>query len=229
MKQVEIAPEVIQLTRLGLVNCYLVHEADGLTLIDTLIPGSARGILNVVHTLNRRLRRIALTHVHGDHVGSLDALANELAGIEVAVGRRESRLLQRDFHTEPNEPHAKPKGTFPKVQTTPSVLLTDGEMYGSLRVIASPGHTPGHIAFLDTRSGTLIAGDALFTIGGLRISGDASALFPISNWVTWHKPTAVASARRLLELGPEKIAVGHGKAVTQNATSALQKAIRHAE
>jgi glyoxylase-like metal-dependent hydrolase (beta-lactamase superfamily II) len=229
MKQLEITPEVIQLTRLGFVNCYLVREDDGLTLIDTLIPGSARGILNIVNALNRRLRRIALTHVHGDHVGSLDALANELVGIEVAVGRRESRLLERDFRSEPNEPHAQPKGMFPKVQTIPSVLLSDGEMYGSLRVIASPGHTPGHIAFLDTRSGTLIAGDALFTIGGLRISGDASALFPISNWVTWHKPTAIASAQRLLQVEPEKIAVGHGKAVTQNAAAALQKAIRHAE
>jgi glyoxylase-like metal-dependent hydrolase (beta-lactamase superfamily II) len=229
MKQIKITPEVIQLTRLGLVNCYLVREDDGLTLIDTMIPGSAGAILNAAHALNRRLRRIALTHVHGDHVGSLDTLANQLAGIEVAVGRRESRLLLRDFHTEPNEPHAKPKGSFPKVKSIPSVLLNDGEMYGSLRVIASPGHTPGHIAFLDTRSGTLIAGDALFTIGGLRISGDASALFPMSNWVTWHKPTAIASAHRLLELQPERIAVGHGRPITQSAAAALDRAIRHAE
>lgn len=94
-----------------------------------------------------------------------------------AVGRRESHLVQRDFHTEPNESHARPKGSFPKVQTIPSVLLNDGEMYGSLRVIASTGHTPGHIAFLDTRCDTLIAGDALVTVGGLRIAGDASFLF----------------------------------------------------
>ena len=229
MKQVEITPEVIQLTRLGLVNCYLVREDDGLTLIDTMIPGSAGAILKAAHALNRRLRRIALTHAHGDHVGSLDALAQEMVGIEFAIGHRESRLLQRDFRTEPNEPHAKPKGTFPKVRTIPSVLLKDGEMYGSLRVVASPGHTPGHIAFFDTRSGTLIAGDALVTVGGLRISGDASVLFPIINWATWHKPTAVESARRLLDLEPKTIAVGHGSAITQNAAFVLQNAIRHAE
>jgi glyoxylase-like metal-dependent hydrolase (beta-lactamase superfamily II) len=228
MKQVEVTPEVIQLTRLGLVNCYIVREDDGLTLIDTMVPGSARGILDAAHALNRRLRRIALTHAHLDHIGSLDALADQMVGIEVAVGRRESRLMQRDFHTEPNEPHAKPKGGFPKVRTVPSVLLSDGEMYGSLRVIASPGHTPGHIAFLDTRSSTLIAGDALVTVGGLRIAGDASAVFPFINWGTWHKPTAVASARHLLELQPNIIAVGHGKAITENAAGALQNALRHA-
>jgi glyoxylase-like metal-dependent hydrolase (beta-lactamase superfamily II) len=96
-------------------------------------------------------------------------------------------------------------------------------------VVASPGHTPGHIAFFDTRSGTLIAGDALVTIGGLRISGDASAAFPIINWATWHKPTAVASARRLLELQPKTIAVGHGKPITVNAVAALENAIRRAD
>ncbi|MBV8115590.1 MAG: MBL fold metallo-hydrolase [Silvibacterium sp.] len=229
MKQVEITAEIIQLTRLGLVNCYLVREDDGVTLIDTMISGSAGVILDAAQALNRRLRRIALTHVHGDHVGSLDGLANALAGIEVAVGRRESRLLQRDFQTEPDEPHRKIRGSFPRVKTIPSVLLNDGEMYGSLRVVASPGHTPGHIAFFDVRSGTLIAGDALVTVGGLRVSGDASAAFPIINWATWHKPTAVASARRLLELQPKTIAVGHGKPITQNASAALQRAIRHAE
>lgn len=174
MKRVEITPEIIQLTRLGLVNCYLVRK-DSLTLIDSMIPGSARAILDAAHSLIRMLRRIALTYVHGDHVGSVDALANVMVGIEVAVGRRESRLLQGDFHPELNEPHAKIRGSLPKVHTIPSVLLNDGEMYGSLHVVASPGHTPGHIAFFDTRSDTLIAGDALVTIGGLRISGNASA------------------------------------------------------
>src|SRR5215475_6549538 len=173
MKEIEIAPEIVQLTRFGLVNCFLIREDDGLTLIDTMIPGSATRILHAALSLNRPLRRIVLTHVHGDHVGSLDALALKLIGIEVAVGRRESRLLTRDFRTEPGEPSAKVRGGFPKVETIPSILLNDGESYGSLQVIATPGHTPGHIAFFDPRSGTIIAGDALVTVGGLRISGDA--------------------------------------------------------
>ena len=228
MKQIQITPEIVQLTRFGLVNCYLVCEDDGLTLIDTMIPGSARCILQAAHSLNRIVRRIALTHVHADHVGSLDTLASALIGAEVAVGRRESRLLMRDFHTEPNEPQATIKGTFPKVRTIPSILLNDCEMYGSLQVVACSGHTPGHIAFLDTRSGTLIAGDALVTVGGLRVSGDASGRFPLINWATWHNPTAIASARRLLALEPKRIAVGHGNPILENATAALEGAIRHA-
>jgi glyoxylase-like metal-dependent hydrolase (beta-lactamase superfamily II) len=229
MKQTEITPEIIQLTRFGLVNCFLVREDDGLTLVDTMIPGSANKIVQAALSLNRPLRRILLTHAHMDHVGSLDALALKFVGVEVAVGRRESRLLTRDFHTEPAEPAARVKGTFSRVETTPSVLLNDGETYGSLQVIATPGHTPGHLAFLDTRSGTVIAGDALTAVGGLSVSGDGPLIFPFANFATWHKPTAIESARKLASLQPKKIVVGHGKPVTENATQLLNEAIRHAE
>jgi len=229
MKLIEISPEIVQLTRFGLVNCYLVRENDGLTLVDTMVGGSGTQIYAAANALNRPLRRILLTHVHMDHVGSLDALSNKLRSVEVAVGHRESRLLTRDFRTEPGEPTDKVRGSFSKVETVPSALLSEGECYGSLKVIASPGHTPGHLAFFDVRCGTLIAGDALTSVGGLRVSGDGPAIFPFANWATWHKPTAIASARKLAELAPKKIVVGHGKPVLENASQALKEAIRHAE
>ncbi len=229
MKQIEISPEIVQLTRFGLVNCFLVREDDGLTLVDTMVGGSANKIYRAASSLNRSMRRILLTHVHMDHVGSLDVLAEQLNGIEVAVGRRESRFLTRDFHTEPGEATNKVRGSFSKVVTIPSVLLTQGESYGSLQVIATPGHTPGHLAFFDVRSGTLIAGDALTGVGGLRVSGDGPAIFPLANWATWHKPTAIASARKLAELEPKKIVVGHGMPIVTNASQALKEAVRHAE
>ena len=229
MKLIEISPEIVQLTRFGLVNCFLVREDDGLTLVDTMVGGSANGIYTAANSLNRSMRRILLTHVHMDHVGSLDVLAQQLNGIEVAVGRRESRFLTRDFHMEPGEPTDKVRGSFSKVETIPSVLLTEGECYGSLRVIATPGHTPGHLAFFDVRSGTLIAGDALTSVGGLRVSGDGPAIFPLANWATWDKPTALASARKLAALEPKKIVVGHGMPIVANASQVLKEAIRHAE
>jgi len=228
MKLIEITSDIFQLTRFGLVNCFLVREEDGLTLVDTMLPGSANGIIDAAHSMNRAPRRILLTHAHMDHVGSLDALALKLIGIEVAIGRRESRLLTGDFRTEPGEPASKVKGTFRKVETVPSVLLTDGETYGSLRVIATPGHTPGHLAFLDQRSGTLIAGDALTSVGGLRVTGDGPPIFPFTNLATWHKPTAIESLRTLVALEPKKLVVGHGRPVLENATQALKEALLHA-
>ena len=62
----------MQLTRLDLVNCYLVREVDGLTLIDTNLPGSAKGIIDAAAEADAPIRRILLTHAHTDHIGSVD-------------------------------------------------------------------------------------------------------------------------------------------------------------
>ncbi|PYU44681.1 MAG: hypothetical protein DMG54_08385 [Acidobacteria bacterium] len=91
------AKNLFRLTRFGMINCFLVREDDGLTLIDTSLAGSAPGILKAARTLGAPIRRIVLTHAHIDHVGSTDDLVRELAGIDFFVGRRESRLLTRDF------------------------------------------------------------------------------------------------------------------------------------
>ena len=61
-------------------------------------------------------------------------------------------------------------------------MLIDSEQMGSLRVVASPGHTPGHIAFLDTRSNSLIAGDSYITQKGLIAAGGYSFFFPMPTW-----------------------------------------------
>jgi glyoxylase-like metal-dependent hydrolase (beta-lactamase superfamily II) len=229
MKRTAITPEITQLTRLALVNAYLVAESDGMTLVDTMLPGSAKAILDVVKIMGLPLRRILLTHAHGDHVGSVDALARTLPGVEIAIGRRESRLLARDFSLDADEPKNKLGGMFPKVGARPSVLLAEGDRYGSLIAIATPGHTPGHLAFLDERSGTMIAGDALVSVGGLRVVSDASWVFPLAKIATWHAPTALASARKLAVLTPRIILVGHGQPVAENAAQQLRDAVRHAE
>ena len=68
-------------------------------------------------------------------------------------------------------------------ESAPSLqhILVDGELYGSLRAIATPGHIPGHLAFLDERDGTLYAGDSLIAVGKLAVSGYAPWYFPLPN------------------------------------------------
>src|ERR1700683_194248 len=96
--------DITRISRLGFVNCYLVREDDGLTLVDTMIPGSAKKILAAASQAGAPIKRIVLTHAHGDHIGSLDALAQALPDAEVIISTRDARPLAGDKSLEPGEP-----------------------------------------------------------------------------------------------------------------------------
>ena len=202
---------VTRISRFGFVNAYLVEEDDGLTVIDTLLPRSAKPILAAA--AGRPIRRIALTHAHGDHVGSLDALADELPGVEVLISARDARLLAKDMTLAPEEQQGKLRGSYPGTKTRPTREVAPGERIGSLEVVAAPGHTPGHVAFLDSRDGTLYCGDAYSTLGGVATTAKVNPRFPLPTTATWHRPTALESAKALRALEPSRLAPGHGKVV----------------
>ena len=216
-----------RINRFGFVNAYLVREDDGLTLVDTMIPGSAKAILNEAGRVGVPIVRIALTHAHGDHIGSLDALHEALPGAEVLISTRDARLLKKDKTLEPGEPNSKLRGGYPGAKTTPTRTFEPGDRVGSLEVIAAPGHTPGHVAFLDTRDSTLIAGDAYTTIGGVNTTAQTPWRFPLAGMATWHKPTALQTARELRGLDPNRLAVGHGN-VVESPARAMDEAILRA-
>jgi hypothetical protein len=61
-------------------------------------------------------------------------------------------------------------------------------------------------------------------VGGLSVSGFAPWVFPLPNFATWNKATALASARKLLEFPIERFASGHGK-VQSGGVATLRAAI----
>jgi glyoxylase-like metal-dependent hydrolase (beta-lactamase superfamily II) len=207
------AMTVHRITRLGFVNSYLVDGGDGLTLIDTALPRSQKAILARAEELRRPIICIALTHAHGDHVGSLDALKDALGDVEVLISARDARLLRKGMTLDPDEPQVKLRGSYPGARTAPTRLLEAGDRIGALEVVPAPGHTPGHVAFLDTRDRTLYCGDAFSTLGGVATSAKANPRFPLPAVATWHRPTALQSAQALRALDPARLAPGHGKVV----------------
>src|SRR5947209_16372688 len=122
MKVTAFSDNLFQLNRLGFVNCYLVREDDGFTLIDTTIGGQAGAIMQEAQRLGLPIVRIVLTHAHVDHVGSLDALHAALPGAQVAISERDARFLSGDQSLDPSEPQVRLRGGYPVCTTRPTLL-----------------------------------------------------------------------------------------------------------
>jgi glyoxylase-like metal-dependent hydrolase (beta-lactamase superfamily II) len=219
----QITPNLIQLTRLRFVNAFLVREDDGFTLVDTTVARSGDALIEAAQEAGAPIRRIAVTHGHGDHVGSLDELRGRLNGhVQVAMPELDARINAGENVVDDKLP-----GSWPELETKPDVLLEPGDRVGSLEVIEASGHTPGHVALLDTRDRTLIAGDVLTTLGGVAVSSHFTLPFPIASMATWDKELNLESARRLRALEPQLLATGHGP-VLRDPGKATVRAIERA-
>ena len=223
MKTAAVTGTLTQLTRLRLVNAYLVREDDGLTLVDTTLKGQADALIDAARALGGVIRRIALTHGHGDHVGSLDQLKERLGdSVEVLMPELDARI-----HAGEKVVEGKLPGGWPTLKTVPDVRLAGGDRVGSLEVITNPGHTPGHVAFLDTRDRTLIAGDTFTTVGRAEVTDHFNVRFPLAAMATWDGAKTLDSARALRAMDPAVLVVGHGPAL-RGPAAAMDAAIARA-
>jgi hydroxyacylglutathione hydrolase len=215
----EIAPDVfhVPLTPRNGINAYLIGDV----LVDTGLPTSAGKLKNVVR--ERGVKTIALTHAHGDHVGSARKLKDEF-DLPVWVGTKDrdaaeaGKAVKKDPFNAPGlSLIAGALGDFKPVAIS-RVLNEGDELAAGFTVLDTPGHSPGHVSFWRAEDKVLICGDVWFnmhlltTIPGLRQPPGPFTVNPKQNR---------DSERKLADLRPSVVGFGHGPVITENAAAKL--------
>jgi glyoxylase-like metal-dependent hydrolase (beta-lactamase superfamily II) len=180
----EIVPGIHQVDGVN-GNCYILVR-DGLTVIDTGMPGSGKKILfyirNTLHREPKEIRTIIITHFHMDHTGSVAALKKAAPGTQVAIGEADAGFVAGQ-NALPVYPGIR--GILLRIAGAvmnpglflPDILLNNGDRIDGLQCIHIPGHTPGSVGLLDERTGTFFAGDILRYDG--RSIAEGPALFTL--------------------------------------------------
>lgn len=188
---------------LGFVSAYILVRGGEATVVDTGVAGSADDIAQSLRGIGlgwEAVAHVILTHRHGDHAGSL---ADVLAGASAATAYAGAADLEA----------IRAATGIPASRSVKAVA--DGETVFGLTIVATPGHTIGHISVLDEVGGILVAGDALGTVGGVLAGSNPQ--------FTEDAAAAKATIAKLGALRFETLLVGHGDPITSGAAAQVAK------
>lgn len=176
---------------LGFVSAYVLVRDGQAVVVDTGVAGSADDIEEVLGAAGSGWEAVAhviLTHKHPDHVGSLGAVRERAPEATAYAGQAD----------------------IPAISAPGSITAVgDGDEVFGLRIVATPGHTPGHVSVLDQHAGVLVAGDA--------INGADGGVVGPNPEFSEDMPQANASVRKLADLSFDTVLFGHGEPVRGDA------------
>jgi glyoxylase-like metal-dependent hydrolase (beta-lactamase superfamily II) len=212
---------------LGNANTVLLREGDDLVLFDAGFPGKEQVVFDAIDKLGKRrsdLKHLIFTHGHPDHIGSAAAIVRE-TGATTWMHAADAPLAETGG---PFRPMTRAPGLMqalvfrmvwnPEEQVQPFRIdrnMADGDVVpvaGGLRVIGTPGHCAGQVAFLWRGEQLLIGGDAFMNIVGLAD--------PVG---FEDEAEGRLSQRKLASLQFDAAAFGHGGAITSKAASRIRR------
>ena len=223
---IPIVPGVFTFTGLLVGRVYCIADPDGLTLIDTGMSLAAPRILRQLAAAGHRpgdVRRILITHAHPDHIGGLPELQAR-TGAQVIASAADRPVIEgrEPAPRPPRETLSGPARLMwrPGARAAPTPVdrvVADGEtlpdVLDGLQVIATPGHTPGHLAFWQPARRLLFCGDLIMHTAGLRLPIAAFTVDMAQN----RRSIGHAAA-----LTPAVVCFGHGAPLMKNAAAAVQ-------
>jgi glyoxylase-like metal-dependent hydrolase (beta-lactamase superfamily II) len=235
----QLAPGVHRLGN-DIVNCYLIEDGNRMTLVDGGFPGFRGQLDEYLRSRGTNVSAIdavILTHAHSDHVGMSESVRRD-AGAPVFVHAEDAEMA-RTGKIHKREGSLAPYVWRPAVwrmfvvagrlgaARTPKITevtpFTDGDLDvpGRPRVIPTPGHSPGHVAFHLPDRGVLIAGDALCSYNPLRGSRGPQ-LMPSAFAADNQQMLASLGALERVDAG--LLLFGHGEPWTEGPAAAVARA-----
>lgn len=211
----------------------MLRGDDGVTLVDAgLAAPGLTGALRCLGITPREVVRVLLTHGHPDHAGGLARFRAAGGGATVLVGDGDLATVRGDAPQPASDPSTRlgrwmnrlpsPPG-FGEVAPTPDAApLADGDEVatcGAVRVVATPGHSPGHVAFHLPAHDLVIGGDALFNVFSLR---------PAPGFLCSDIPANLRAVATLADLAPGTLALAHGSPVHGDVAGRLRQLVAEA-
>ncbi len=220
----------VYLISAGRSNSYLLVD-DDLTLVDTGMPGDGDRIIDSIKKIGRRceeLNYILITHAHMDHMGSVAAM-KKVSGAQIVASSREAAYIEglRKTWTMGREGLAGKvfKGVLFLLETFSfkyepvgvDIPCQGGEVidcFGGIKVISSPGHSPGSLSFYQREKKIIFTGDALSGVPDLKLP-------PRLGCADYRE--ALSSVQKLAELDFDMCLFGHGAPLQKGAARRVKE------
>lgn len=225
MKQ--IIPGLHMFSGLFFGRVYLIEDSDGLSIIDASIESAADKIIRQLKAAGHQpsdVKRILITHGHPDHIGGLPML-QEITGAKVIASAIERPVIEGTTPI-PRVAADKLSGIAKlmrprKDETMPGTpvdrVVEEGskipEVMGGLEVLATPGHTYGHVTFWQPEKKIAFCGDVIMRMWSLSLPFAAFTVDMEAN---------KRSIKRLAELDADMICFGHGNPFTEGTAQTIR-------